>query len=321
MSLEAPVTDPAPATPAADPAPTNGADPAPAAPAADPAPAEPAADPAPAEDWRAPFAMGEDGKVDEKRLNALQRFTTQADYDKAFRETQTALRSKQEGMIKLPGADASEEDIAAFNKSLGVPEKPDGYKNLIAPPEGLELGEADKQFLDGLTARLHEKGGFLATEEGQNAARQFYYDMYEEQASQMAAAAVVTKQTTEKNLKTDWGSEYKINMAFAEQAIQAHANVESAADMLNITLADGSKLGDNEAFVRFCANAGRATTEDVSFLQSLTGGESMSADAAQERLKTLQSYRDTDPKKYAEVSAPGGEIQRLKAQIERVSGR
>lgn len=321
MSLEAttadPVTDPVPAAPAADPAPTNGADPAPAAPAADPAPA----DPAPVEDWRKPFAMGEDGTVDDKRLTALQRFTTQAEYDRAFRETQTALRGKQEGMIKLPGADATEEDLAAFNKSLGVPEKPDGYKNLIAPPEGLELGEADQQFLEGLTAKLHEKGGFLATEEGQNAARQFYYDMYEEQASQMAAAAVVTKQTTEKNLKTDWGAEFKINNAYAEEAIRAHAPVESARELLDITLADGSKLGDQEVFVRFCANAGRATTENTEFLQDIISGESLSASAAEDRIKTLRSYRETDPKKYAEVSAPGGELQRLMAQIERSSGR
>tara|TARA_R100000963_G_scaffold34971_1_gene30546 strand:- start:9448 stop:10362 length:915 start_codon:yes stop_codon:yes gene_type:complete len=294
--------------------------------AADPAapPADPAApaDPAPVEDWRKPFATDADGNVDEKQLAELNRlFAAPSDFAKTFRDNQTALRNKQEGMVKLPGADATEEDLAAFNKSLGVPEKPDGYKNLIAPPEGLELGEADKQFLDGLTAKLHEKGGFLATEEGQNAARQFYYDMYEEQAAQMAAAAVLTKQTTEKNLKADWGAEFKINNAYAKEAIRAHAPVESARELLDIPLADGSKLGDQEVFVRFCANAGRATTEDTGFLQDIISGESLSVSAAEDRLKTLQAYRDTDPKKYAEVSAPGGEIQRLKAQIERSSGR
>ena len=104
----APAT-PAPATPAATPAPTPAepvanVDPAPAGP--NPTPAANPNEPAPSEgDWRSQLAGG-----DEKRLKALERYADPAAYDKAFRDTQAALRDG--GRVKIPGADATPEEMA-----------------------------------------------------------------------------------------------------------------------------------------------------------------------------------------------------------------
>lgn len=51
---------------------------------------------------------------------------------------------KQEGMVKLPGEDATDEDRAAFNKALGALEKPEDYAANMWPddlPEGFQKDE------------------------------------------------------------------------------------------------------------------------------------------------------------------------------------
>lgn len=268
-------------------------------------------------DWRKQVAGD-----DEKRMKALERYPDLASYDKAFRDTQTALRDS--GRVKVPGKDATPEEIAEFGKTLGVPDSPDKYEITVQPPEGLEVGEADQAVLKGAIAKLHAKGGFSATPEVANLAHEVYYEMMEEQASQMAAAAELKKQATQKNLKTDWGSEFKINMAYASNAITSYFNADSAEDVLQIPLADGSRLGDNEQFVRAMANAGRATSEDPAFLQTLTGGD-MSGDALDAEIAKVKAWRTSgdkaDQKRYQEASQPGGKLQQLLARKERVSSR
>lgn len=268
-------------------------------------------------DWRKQVAGD-----DEKRMKALERYPDLASYDKAFRDTQTALRDS--GRVKVPGKDATPEEIAEFGKTLGVPDSPDKYEITVQPPEGLEVGEADQAVLKGAIAKLHAKGGFAATPEVANMAHEVYYEMMEEQASQMAAAAELGKQATQKNLKTDWGSEFKINMAYASNAITSYFNADSAEEVLQIPLADGSRLGDNEQFVRAMANAGRATSEDPAFLQTLTGGD-MSGDALDAEIAKVKAWRTSgdkaDQKRYQEASQPGGKLQQLLARKERVSSR
>ena len=315
----APAT-PAPATPAATPAPTPAepvanVDPAPAGP--NPTPAANPNEPAPSEgDWRSQLAGG-----DEKRLKALERYADPAAYDKAFRDTQAALRDG--GRVKIPGADATPEEMAEFNKTLGVPEAVDGYEITAQPPEGLEVGDADKAVLEGVVAKLHGMGGMAATPQMANLAHEVYYGMMEEQASQMAAQAAQAKQTTESNLKNDWGAEYKINMGYAESAIQSYFNVDSAQEVLDWVGADGTKLGDNEGFVRAMTAAGRATTEDPNFLQALTGGD-MSGDALQTEIDKIKGWRRGTPaeqKQYAEASQRGGRLEQLMARQQKVSSR
>jgi hypothetical protein len=63
---------------------------------------------------------------------------------RALADNMAAARTKTEGMVKVPGADAKPEDRAAFFKALGVPEKPEDY-GLKAPdkmPEGIEWDAA-----------------------------------------------------------------------------------------------------------------------------------------------------------------------------------
>lgn len=52
---------------------------------------------------------------------------------------------KAKSGLKIPGADAKPEELAAFRQALGVPETPDGYK--VTAPEGMPAEEV-KAFLE-----------------------------------------------------------------------------------------------------------------------------------------------------------------------------
>jgi hypothetical protein len=74
-----------------------------------------------------------------------------------LRENQAAARQKLEGHVKLPGKDATPEDLAAYHKAIGVPETPDDY-GLKAPddlPEGVEWNDT---FAGEFAQLAHEKG-------------------------------------------------------------------------------------------------------------------------------------------------------------------
>lgn len=272
-----------------------------------------------ADDWRAPM-VPQDEK-DGRTLKELQRYNTPADLVKSLIETKTALSKRDEGMIKLLGADATDDDKKAFNTKLGIPEKPDAYKITATVPDGLDITEADKGFLKNVTAQLHARGGFLATPEGVNAAHEFYYSMVEEQASQMAAAAEMTRIENERNLKTEWGPEYPINLKYAEAGVQSFFKVDDASEILDKTFADGTKVGNWAPFLKAMAAAARASGDDPVFLQSMLGGDNLSSDALDDEISKIQGYRSSNPSKYAELSAPGGRLMQLMERQQRAKSR
>lgn len=57
---------------------------------------------------------------------------------KSYREAEKGLRDG--GRIKVPGEGAEAEEVTAFHRAIGVPEKADGYE--IKGPEGVQLNDA-----------------------------------------------------------------------------------------------------------------------------------------------------------------------------------
>lgn len=74
----------------------------------------------------------------------------------ALRDAQRTIHDK--GLIKLPGEGASDEDRAAFNKAIGVPDNVEGYT--IEAPQDAEGNpvELDKGLLDRLKATALKSG-------------------------------------------------------------------------------------------------------------------------------------------------------------------
>lgn len=303
--------DPAPAPPPAAPA----APAAPPAAAVDPTqPGSPPAEPASTgdqSDWRRVLA-GEDDKV----LQNLERFASPNDFYKAFTDTQTALRNKTEGMVKIPGEGASDDERAAFAKALGIPEAPDKYERL-APPEGLELSDADKAFLDGAVKELHQLGGVAASPEVVKTLETFYHKAMQEQAAQMTAAAVQRAAESKQTLQKLYGNNFELEMKHANAALAAFGprDPEKARGFLNRQMADGTKLGDDPEIVQMLVRASRATQEDPMFLRTLSDGPSSGADV-EARIKDIMKLKGTP-----EYDKRADEMKALLVQRQRSSGQ
>jgi hypothetical protein len=190
-----------PAAPAAD-TPPAGDPPAGDPPVDDRPPAPPAGD-----DWRTAFATDGD-KLDPDVLKFLGRYHSPAAAIKAWKQNNDAIATGQ--YIKPLGDGASEEEVAAFRKQFGVPDKPEGYLEKLA--DGLTIGDDDKPFVEKFLSNMHSKN---APPEAVNAALDTYYGLVAEQEAEKADMIGNAKVNAEEELRQEWGPEYRRNLTAA----------------------------------------------------------------------------------------------------------
>ncbi|NBW07962.1 MAG: hypothetical protein EBR82_08040 [Caulobacteraceae bacterium] len=266
-------------------------------------------------DWRKQIAG--DNADD---LKALERFPDEGALYKAFRDTQTALR--ESGRIKIPGENATPEEVAAYRKAMGVPDGPDGYKVSVKPPEGYEPTDADKTFLDTATKKLHEAG---APPQFVDLMHELYFGGVANSLSELEARYDDSALKADKALTDLWGSRKTENVAYANAAVaQYFGPGENGANPalvdLKIEAPDGfvGNLGDWPPFVAMMAQVGRQHAEDPYFLKAM--GQQDVPDPVQ-RKEQIMALRSTNPKEYARLAAEGGELDKLNAAIERQAQR
>lgn len=214
-------------------------------------------------DWTAdlPDDLKETGK----------RFTSKADAVRAINDFR-----KRESQVRVPGKNATPEEIATYHKAIGIPEKPEDYE-FSDLPEGLELTEEIKasraewakhfQTL-GIPKAAAKEISRLANEES----------LRELKAVKDADEAFVKQQ--EAALRSEWkGEEYDrnktlANRAFTELASRTGLKLE---DLTQIETKDGRFLMDRAEIVRMFAAIGREMSEG-SVGPSLTDSEKDTVD-------------------------------------------
>ena len=265
-------------------------------------------------DWRGAIA-GENKKLAKR----LERFTDLGQFGKSYFEADAKLNDGKR--VVIPGADATDEDRAAWAKQRGIPESPDKYEIKVKPPEGLELSEGEQDRLKAITSRLWKAGGLSADPEVVNLAHEIYYQERMEAESQMMAQATIQKEETEAYLKKIWpGQDLKRNIAFADQAI-SHYFKEDFAAIKDLQFADGTRLGDNLQFIQAMARIGRDTMEDPVFLEAGRNGADPGKSLDKE-LESIMSLRATNRGKYnsPETQKRLAEIYAAKARHEERQG-
>jgi hypothetical protein len=80
-------------------------------------------------------------------------FKTVDDLAKSYREAEHAIRNG--GKFNVPGDDAKPEEVAAYHKAIGVPEKAEDYT--ITLPEGVKEDELDLEVLGSQGRRAQER--------------------------------------------------------------------------------------------------------------------------------------------------------------------
>lgn len=318
---EEPSDDPQTPDPATDPATPDPAQPAPDAPKGDDKSlltGEPGDDPAPRSDWPDDWRQKMSGE-DEKAAKLLERYNSPADVAKALREAQTRIRS---GQVKeaLPD-DATDEQIAEWRKSNGIPEKPEGY--LDALPDGLVIGEEDKDLVNEFLARSHAVN---MSPEGVAEAINWYYEEQEKQVTAQIEADRAFRRNAEDELRGEWGGEYRANVnAIANflastpvMSEDGDQQVTVGAALMDARMPDGTKAGDNPHIARFLLSM----AQELNPGGTVTPGDGTSRlQSVKEEIASIEKVMSETPDKYWKDQSMQERLQQLYAAEEKLNSR
>lgn len=229
-----------------------------------------------ATDWRS--GIPEDLKA------TADRFSSPEDAIRAIAD----LR-KRDSQVRVPGKDADDKEVAAFNKAIGVPETAEEYAFPEIPEE--EMTEAIQAEREGWAKFFHENSVPKSMADALTAR------FFEEQAAQIEALQAADKQFAEQqteNLKKKWqGDEFDKNTQFANNALVELAKRTGA---------------DVEALKQIETKAGRFLLDDAEMVQLFAAvGREMQTGSLGAPMS--ESERDTIDEQIADLRKRASEAQ------------
>lgn len=272
------------------------------------------------QDWRekaAEHIAAGDKKVYDRELRRLQRIADPAGIYGMYRELDNRLNGG--GLIKVPGKDAKPEEIAAYHKALGVPEKPEDYVKDLTLENGAVIGEADKPLVDGMLAAAHKAG---ATQPVVASILNWYYEQQEKIATDLDLADDEFKHASLQALKQEWGPgaferERKTAMRAFKDAEGGHdwqrikANPDAVANIiLSARGPDNRILGNDPRVLKWLNAISRAAYPEESVVEDGAQGGRTIAD----ELAEIQKLRTTDAKRYWSDAVQRRELELINAQ-------
>lgn len=211
------------------------------------------------EDWRERYIdkQEKDGKpLDDAAKEKLAKRLSRYDSPRAVMDAMIAAQNKisSGSLTKIPGKDATPEELADYRKEVGIPEEATGYD--LSLSEGLVIGDEDKGFVDGFLGAAHGKN---YTQEQVTGALDWYYKNQEKQAAEQYEADVKYKSEAEEELREEWGpGEYKPNINLIKNFLATDFD-EGVSDLISgARLADGIQFGDHPGILRGLVAKARA---------------------------------------------------------------
>ena len=273
-------------------------------------------------DWRettAAAVAGDDGKARAKAMKQLERYADPARLYAKARELEARL--SQSGSVRLPGGNATADEIAAFHRAIGVPEKPADYLDRLELDNGAVLGAADRPLAESFAAALHPAG---ATPAVMNAALNWYFRNEEAGAAELDAADESFRVESERALKEEFGPALARHTA-GIAALFAQAPGGSDIDdpgslfarLMGGRLADGKIVGNDPDMVRFLVGLARDLYPAATVTEpGNPAGQSIDAEIAEIREKMRSDRRG-----YFSDDALQARYRELIAMRERNRGR
>ena len=155
------------------------------------------------------------------------------------------------GMTKIPGKDATPEEIAQYRKDIGVPDEAKGYDLTLG--EGMVIGDEDKEMVDGFLDTAHA-GNYSQQQvtDGLN----WYYQNQENLLAARAEADAAHKVGAVEELRSEWGPEYPANINLMANYLATDFGEGIAELITGARLADGTPLANHPDILRgFVAKA------------------------------------------------------------------
>lgn len=188
-------------------------------------------------------------KGDDKALKLLERFASPEALVDKVREQDRLISS---GQLRRPLPDnATAEQVAAWRKDNGIPEKPDGYFEKL--PDGLVIGETDKPIVEQFAAALH---GANAPPAAVHAAVKWYNEWQEQAAAAISTQDANNAKATEAALKQEWGGDYETNVNVRASFLNTMPE-EVREAWKTARLPDGTLLGERPELSRWLVSLAR----------------------------------------------------------------
>ena len=267
------------------------------------------------EDWRqkhAEHVAAGDKKALARELKRLERIADPSGLYGMYRELEAKFTGG--GLVKVPGKDAKPEELEAYHKALGVPEKPDDYFKDVKLENGAVIGEADKPVLNEVAGVLHKAG---APPTVANAIVNWYYQRQEQQAAQMDEADDTFRRESEKALKEELGPAFKrqtngIASIFASAPGGADVKNPNSlyARLMGGRTADGRVIGNDPDMVRFLISV----AQDINPAATVVEDGAGTIKTVEQELGDIQKLRSTEPKKYWSADVQARELELIAAR-------
>jgi hypothetical protein len=257
------------------------------------------------EDWRhkvAEHAAAGNEKVYKKELQRLEKLaSTPADLYNAYRAIESTWSSRN--FVKLPGKNATPEELAEYNKAMGVPDTPQDYLKNLEFDDGLVLGDWDKPAVDGFTQRMHAVGAPPAVVKE---ALHWYLKSQEEDAAALDEADDSFRRVSDQALKNEYGNAYKRyinNIATLFQNAPGGADLDNEEGVYSRVLggrtADGKKIGNDPDVIRWLASVANNLNPAGTVVEDAdASGKSIDTEIAQIE-QIMRTDRRTYDKQYA----------------------
>jgi hypothetical protein len=258
------------------------------------------------EDWRDKFA-GQDEKL-RARLN---RFQSPLNVLKSWREAEAKL-SSGEYRRPLP-SDAKPEDVAAWRKENGIPEKPDDYEFKLEG--GIVPSEADKPMLDAFKGFVHSNN--IPPGDASRYVN-WYFQQQEQVAVQQQHADKVHRETVTEELRSDWGSEYRSNINAIQNFLQSTAPDGLAETLYGARGPDGRMLGDNPNVLRWLTALARENAPGAGLIPA---GSSNIGKGVNDRIAEIEKVMSSTPHDYWRDEKMQAEYGQLLTAREKMQSR
>ena len=178
---------------------------------------------------------------------------------KFIKDQMTAARAKTDGMVRIPGEQATPEEWAAFHKAIGVPEKPEDYG--LQPPAKLPEGV---QHDAAMEAAFLSKAKELGLNKKQvEALRDWQVEAVGQSVMQAKQTMAQQIEAEKKELQARFGDKLDSTIAEGKSLLNAKGVPEGIKKYINEGGLDPQSGNFGGAdFVEFAAWVSRATGED-----------------------------------------------------------
>lgn len=234
------------------------------------------------EDWLDKLAG-----TDEKIKNQLGRYASPKAVADALIAAQKKI-SSYKPQVELP-KDPKPEDITAYRKAYGIPEKATDYD--IKLDNGIVIGEADRALVDKFLERAHARH---AKPTEVKAALQDHFENLQIQNEEIMARMAEQRKVAEDELRAEWGGDFRKNTNIINNFLQNKFGGEVVPALMGAVLGDGTVLQDNPKVLRSLL----AMANELDPIATLGGSSNTTASSIESELNSIQKVMRENPAQY-----------------------